>query len=639
MKFNIELFQKKLQILALSKKTVVLMATLFFVFTAIFGISYGRFVYVVDDPSRLLNESFISFRQEVLKKSILNKSDVNVVFFERTTYTNQTSVISDSLKEYYFITVNEQNDSDLFSLSSYVEFSQNNINYRLDGNMFFGYGFIDETYPLVYDFSYIVNGNESSDIYQLRAFSDFEGDAIFGDSTKIPSDFLPLVQEHARKMIDAFRTDGFTCFDDYGIEDVPAFLTTLRLELISVQTSIMLTFLASIVSAILGTVFLSLLSAVALQYAAYKKHIAVNEMNAITSYFKSEEEDLPATKEGPIDAPKDGMDGRVARLMYRWKWKPCIHEIAIRAVGIGVLVLCGIFFALQALGTRYGWEGAWLTFSSAMETPVQSFSSLGNFILIITVVTIISESHKDILRNSMIFLTLGLLYYVFVTLAFALVLRVLSGSLLGFFFELAFQYSLPGNVPMGVGIFWFVGLFLFSDPDPHFINRKAFRALVVIPVLFALLSTIFSYLSKAQIFHVHYAISNLFFIRDPSFLFIGISFEFVIFGLRSRYRKIYGNRYHEIERLPQIQMVKNLALVGLVILFNIIFFFIPSFVRTSLGFTSVYCIYFLAIPLFLFQKPSREKRKALWDVIYYIFFFIATMLPGIISSLNTFFGG
>ena len=328
----------------------------------------------------------------------------------------------------------------------------------------------------------------------------------------------------------------------------------------------------------------------------------------------------------------EGNTKRFALAIRKTKLRPCIKEWPIRLIGIGMLVFTAVWLGVSHAAP--GWGPGAVTMFEAARPWVETVQALANLILVITVVTIICETHRSLLRNSIVFFTLGLMYYVGVSLLVGILLRWFTSVLATMMIQIVLVVFLPGNIFFGVGIFSFVGFFLFENPDRNFINRKVFRWLSVIPVALVIVSVNFRGVLQAASIGLSPWTASLLFTRDPSFYIVGIAYEYVVFGMRRHYAKRYGeDKVESIEELPEIQMTKNIALCGLILFLTIAFYCIPTSYRDTMGFPAPYSFAFLAIPLLLFQQPTRQNRKAIWDLYYYIAFFATMILPNIIEGL------
>ena len=442
-------------------------------------------------------------------------------------------------------------------------------------------------------------------------------------------EFLNTVEVQAGEMLDPFMTDlRQKASSILGINDLDAFL---------IHNCVVLEHLGWLVipGGIFGVVSLAISGM--LGVIVFALFFVRFYRNKVASYEGNLPPPQPEPKEELPELEK-GLDTKVAGLAKKIKMTPFIPEFAIRAIGLGVILLYAVFMGLAKISDSRGWISSDLFFTPGAQF-FEAFSSLGSLILTLAVVTIVAETRRHLYRNSVFFFSLGVGYYVLSTALLFYLDMGLNDTELAEGIIALLQFALPGNIPMGLGIFCFVGFFLFLDPDERFVRRGVFRALAAIPLVIAVASIILSALWKLDIFSPPYFLSNLLFIRDPAFLVVGLAYELLIFGLRSKYRKYYGDNADKMEALPEVQMVKNIALCGLIVFFTIVFYCIPSNLRLPLGFTSIWTFYPIAIPIFLFQKPAAANRDERWDTLYYILVIGFTFLPQLFSAISQLFAG
>ena len=439
-------------------------------------------------------------------------------------------------------------------------------------------------------------------------------------------EFINTVEVEAGQMLNPFMTElRQKASSVLGISDLDAFL---------IRNSVVLEHLGWLVipGGIFGVVSLAIAGMLGVIVFAlffvrfYRNKVASYEGNL--SPPPEAKEELPALEKG--------IDTKVAGLAKKIKMTPFIPEFAIRAIGLGVILLYAVFMGLAKISDSRGWISSDIFFTPGAQF-FEAFYSLGSLILTLAVVTIVAETRRHLYRNSVFFFSLGVGYYVLSTALLFYLDMGLSDTELGEGIIILLQFALPGNIPMGLGIFCFVGFFLFLDPDERFVRRGVFRGLSAIPLTIALASIVLSALWKLDIFSPPYFLSNILFIRDPAFLVVGLAYELLIFGLRSKYRKYYGENAEKMEALPEVQMVKNIALCGLILFFTLVFYCIPTNLRLPLGFTSIWTFYPIAIPIFLFQKPAASNRDERWDILYYILVIGFTFLPQLFNAMSQLF--
>ena len=309
------------------------------------------------------------------------------------------------------------------------------------------------------------------------------------------------------------------------------------------------------------------------------------------------------------------------------KYKPFIGEWALRAIGL-LLILS--FSVYVGIGRIYEAQNTEMALGEFGTNLFQSFYAAGHLTLIVVVAVIIAETRRNLAHFAALFFSLGFGYYAMMTgMLFAILHLFAAENAQLYLYILSFE--LPGNLFFGVGIFTFLGFFLFTKPEETFIKERTMRWLSLLPVAMAIFSIVMSAWMKHSAVDVPFYLSNLFFVKDPTFLITGIGLEYVIFGIRRYCEKRYGASAREGERSKEMQFLKNLALCGMVLLLCLLTYLIPVNDRMGLGLSCKYSIGFLLIPLFLFMKPSGEDRNRRFDWLYYLLFFITSALPTIIA--------
>lgn len=325
--------------------------------------------------------------------------------------------------------------------------------------------------------------------------------------------------------------------------------------------------------------------------------------------------------------------GKALRIIAKTKLKPSLGEWVFRGVGLALLLAYSIYMGVVRIHAR---QGGGAVLDEFWNNAFQSLYALGSMMLILIVVIIIAESHRNLFRAAYLFFTAGFVYYVTMTGLMYDIIHLFVGEN-GEMFNNIVKFELPGNLFFGCGIFSFLGFFLFTEPNEAVISRKVFRLLSLLPVALASASIIVSIEMQFAHIVVPDYLSNLFFIKDPSFLFVGISLEYVIFFIRLGCRKKYGEQAEAAERLPEMQILKNIALCLLIALLTAIAYIIPAHLRLDAGLSCIYSIAFVSIPLFLFLKPGGKNRNFHFDILYYALFFFFTALPTIILYANELF--
>ncbi|MBE6126551.1 MAG: hypothetical protein E7182_01010 [Erysipelotrichaceae bacterium] len=322
---------------------------------------------------------------------------------------------------------------------------------------------------------------------------------------------------------------------------------------------------------------------------------------------------------------------KVEDWLARKNIRPIFGEWVFRGIGLGLVFIGAILSSLAAF---------FLAGDAGQTTQITSYfdsiRQLGAFVLVISVITIISETRRNLSITASAFLGLAFVFY---GLACALWLFLSLFTGLGAEFISVLAQGTGGNVLLGLGIFAITGFFLFENPPKWFINRKVFRSLAAIPVLLTIASLVASYLFQVFRITIPFWLSGLLFLRDFPSLVIGLIMEFAIFLFRTRLKRVYGeeNVSAQMSR-PVVQFTKNLILCGLILFFTVVFYILPSPVRISLQMGKHTFVY-LMIPFFLFFKPAGENHKFKSDIIYYILYVICMAVPILSSSLTNFIMG
>ena len=310
--------------------------------------------------------------------------------------------------------------------------------------------------------------------------------------------------------------------------------------------------------------------------------------------------------------------------------KPIFGEWFFRGAGLILILIANVFFFIAERSSTGAWGAGWAAFSTGASGIFRAGSEIGTFILVISVVQIVAETKRNLHVSSIVFLALSIVYYL-----------LLCGVLyfLDLFLEIPESFltteitpRLPGNLFLGIGIFAFLGFFLFTDPPEWLINRKVFRGLSILPLALAVASTANSIVVKLTQTGPSYWISNFLFIRDFAAVFVGISFEFVIFFLERRARKQFGSEKSMTPTQKKgLQFRKNIGLCILVLIYVLIFYLTPSYIHDLLELNLKHTFLYLTIPFFLFYKPAGEKHKLGLDILYYALYIIALQAPRILQ--------
>lgn len=320
-----------------------------------------------------------------------------------------------------------------------------------------------------------------------------------------------------------------------------------------------------------------------------------------------------------IDRSNDLMERFVAKTHLR----PVLGEWVIRGLGFALLIVGAVFIDLI---NGYVIEGE----ATNLFPLFKTMNTTGSFLLVIALIGIIAETRSGLKRNSFLFFALAVAYYFATNSAFFFFDNVIRIEFAGNSLVSMVSRYLPGNIFLGIGLFTFIGYFLFEEPPEWFIHRKVFRALAAIPTTMALASVVLSFLWSSDVLSLNYWVSSLFFVRNLDVVFGGILFEYTIFFFRSTLTKKYGKDHvdEEMER-PATQFKKNMVLCLIVLVYTGIFQLLrlaPAFATWLPQYTFVWAF----IPVFLFYKPAGRNRKAWTNVIYYVLYILIFLAPTIV---------
>lgn len=436
----------------------------------------------------------------------------------------------------------------------------------------------------------------------------------------VPGEYMSDVYERAN----AFATKLPALLREFGITDIPAFVKGCN-AVFEIKALAVAFTLLNIISSALMVLFDSLFFGCLVFKIAKKREKSEQE-----APLKAQIEEKPA---GPVDELPPRPTSKTAEWLAKKHIRPVLGEWFFRGLGLGLVALATIFVIISARAGTGAWGPGWEKFALGGEDFFTAISSAGQLILVIAVVSIISETRFALNFSAWGFMTLAFLYYFFMC-AVLFAIRTVFGNQ-GFVIAEIMSASLPGNIFFGIGLYAIIGFFLFFDAPKEFINRKVFRSLASIPTLLAIASIVCTALFRGGIYNPSFWIRNAFFIRDAAIVGIGIIYEYVLFIFRTIYKRQYkGQDVDEVMERPIIQFQKNLSLSILIIIYSVIFYLIPKDVRSNLGTEGNYTIFFLFIPLVLFYKPAGRHHKQTSDLVYYVLFFIIWALPSIARILS-----
>ena len=318
------------------------------------------------------------------------------------------------------------------------------------------------------------------------------------------------------------------------------------------------------------------------------------------------------------------VDSRLDAFCRKTKLRPFFGEWVVRGVGFVFITVASVFIHIvnaglgsQLLNDAFPW--------------FKMLSAAGQVLLLVALIGIIAETRKNLTFNAALFFAMAITFYLAVNSAFFAVDSIIKYDLMGISLSQFLSSMLPGNIFMSMGLFTFIGFFLFEDPPEWLIKRKVFRALSIIPTGIAIMSVVFSMLWTAEKMDPNYWISLFFFFREVDGLFIGIIYIFEIFIFRTYLGKEYGKEnVDDLMEQPSIQFKKNFGLCLIIAIYTILFYSVPTEGRLWLHLPDHTIVYAL-IPIFLFYKPAGRKRNAISNIVYYALYILSFIIPTVVT--------
>ena len=449
--------------------------------------------------------------------------------------------------------------------------------------------------------------------------------------SELPKAIADKINANADDYIQGFLPKVKPALSSLGNYDIDAVFQGIKNSLIWSEMASNLLFINAGISVVGGpTLCIFFASAVTLAKRRKEKRLIAQGVLPASSQEEAAKE--PVTKEemdSPPPEPKDLELPRrdpIERLVAKTRLRPVFGEWMVRGLGLALVMIGGILLRLIDYSV--------IDDTAKVLYPLfDTMATLGRLLLVVAIIGIIAETRKGLTGTSAIFFSLALTYYFVLNSLLLFVDSAIKADYGGVSISTLISVILPGNVFLSIGLFSFIGFFLFEEPPEWFINRKVFRALSAIPTLIALGSVAFSLLIASAAIKPNYWVSSFLFVRDFDGVFVGILFEFALFIFRAVSRKKYGDDKvdEEMER-PAMQFKKNLALCGIVLLYVVIFYSFPPDWKSALNLSNHTFVYLL-IPIFLFYKPTLRNRSGVSDVVYYAIYIFALALPSIVSFI------
>lgn len=339
---------------------------------------------------------------------------------------------------------------------------------------------------------------------------------------------------------------------------------------------------------------------------------------------------LPGIETSPLPPPEERkeaaaiLEGPIERFCAKTHIRPVLGEWVIRGIGFALIVLGSIFMHI-------------INASLAIPTiedlyPLfKMINAAGQVLLVVALIGIIAETRRNLTFTAAAFFTMAVTFFLAVNSVFFALDSTIKFDFMGITFSQLLSMMLPGNIFMSMGLFAFIGFFLFEDPPSWLIKRKVFRLLSLIPTGIAILSVVLSILYRAEAITPNYWVSSFFFVRDVDGLFVGIAFLFELFLFRHFIAKRYGKEnVDELMSRPSVQFKKNLILCLIIAVYTAIFYLVPSGGRMYLRLddhTLIFCL----IPLLLFYKPAGKNRSNASNILYYALYILTFLIPTIVT--------
>ena len=351
---------------------------------------------------------------------------------------------------------------------------------------------------------------------------------------------------------------------------------------------------------------------------------------------ESENEDLlvtlPGTETSPLPPPEERkaaaliLDGPLERFCAKTRIRPVLGEWVIRGIGFALIAVGSVFMRI---------------INASLATPTieelyplfKMINAAGHVLLVIALIGIIAETRRNLTFTAAAFFTMAGTFYMAVNSVFFALDSTIKIDFMDITFSQMLSKTIPGNIFMSMGLFAFIGFFLFEEPPSWLIKRKAFRLLSLIPTGIAIASVVLSILYRAEAIAPNYWISSFFFVRDVDGLFVGIAFLFELFFFRHVIGKRHGEEnVDELMSRPSVQFKKNLILCLIIGVYTAMFYLVPFGARRYLRLddhTLIFCL----IPLLLFYKPAGKNRNNAFNILYYALYILTFLIPTIVTLI------
>jgi hypothetical protein len=251
---------------------------------------------------------------------------------------------------------------------------------------------------------------------------------------------------------------------------------------------------------------------------------------------------------------------------------------------------------------------------SALSPLLSAFMISGDLSLVLFLLTFIMtlKSDKSSRNLAIYYMVLGFVYYAVTSGIYILSIKLGDG---GDLFSSLSKSMFPDNYLLSISAFIFLYFFLFYEPafkKPTSTKHKLFRSCSIIPLLYILLSYVFSALSETGIISFPYLVEAL--LSGQSFIqeILGLILIYTFYFLRQRDLKA-GKTPKEISEYSHSfqNILISAIVVGLSILDWILCTFIPQFLENATLILQIGDMKwsFVLLPFLVFYNNDESEEK------------------------------
>lgn len=627
-----------------SKKGVLILGIL----TVLYLLSITAFFTVAGvsstNPSAFAGKDFRSLRAQVISEG----EPVKDPLVEHENYGGSFALTSKVIDgdTYDFYVSTQDNCSNYFAVVSIVKFEEYGLALGLTVNDFLSSVYQKDSSYVLYADALLVQKDGTPYLYydyftvtdRAGYFCSTAGDLIldraYEDTWEIGVDqrWIDEVNAKAEPLLKDFFPKAKKALESFSVSPDKVFQGIHRSFVVTEQGSALLA-IAAAISVIGGPV--TVLFALGLGNILVKRK---RDRLVKSGVVEAEEEEFlvidphrileepeatPIAKSEVVELP---LRGPVERVCRKTHIRPVLGEWVVRGLGLVLITVGAVFMSLinqnlltPELNDSYAW--------------FKMVSALGQLLLVVALIGIIAETRKGLSFTASAFMALAITYYLAVNSVFFMFDTLIKIDFFGMSLTQLIASLLPGNLFMSMGLFTFIGFFLFEEPPEWLIKRRIFRALSALPTAIALLSVVLSVLWTAEKIQPNYWVSSFFFVRDFDGLIIGLIYIYVIFFFRSRLSKKYGKEnVDDLMERPSIQFQKNMVLCLVMVVYTVVFYCLSEDVKTLLHLPDHTFVYAL-IPILLFYKPAGRHRTMVSNIVYYVLYGLSFVIPTIVTLI------